>query len=188
MTANINAVRAARDHCLALQRGHALIYDGRYRHLFEPLTPLKVTREQLYAPGRPGEPCNVGVEFTDEPGSDATLPAVWPFFGQFIAHDITVDRSPLGHHPAPGEIRNFRTPRANLEGIYGASPVGSPYLYDTANPAKLLIGSGGHDLPRNQQGTALIGDPRNDVHLFMNADEDRLGCYEDQVAFRLAED
>jgi hypothetical protein len=41
-----------------------------------------------------------------------------------------------------------------------------PYLYDLRDPAKLLTGDGGHDLPRNAQGVALIGDPRNDVHLF----------------------
>jgi Animal haem peroxidase len=94
--------------------------------------------------------------------------AGWPFFGQFIAHDITADRSPLGHRADPDQIRNFRTPRANLEGVYGAGPIGSPYLYDSADPVKLLLGPGGHDVPRNQQGIALVGDPRNDVHLFMN--------------------
>jgi hypothetical protein len=93
---------------------------------------------------------------------------VWPFFGQFIAHDITADRSPLGHRANPEQIRNFRTPRANLEGVYGAGPVGSPYLYDSDDPAKLLLGQSGSDVPRNEQGIALVGDPRNDVHLFMN--------------------
>ena len=36
------------------------------------------------------------------------------------------------------------------------------------DPAKLLLGPGGNDVPRNQEGLALIGDPRNDVHLFVN--------------------
>ena len=60
----------------------------------------------------------------------------------------------------------MRTPRANLESLYGGGPVGSPYLYARADPAKLLARDG--DLPRNQEGIALIGDPRNDVHMFMN--------------------
>src|SRR5262249_12441360 len=38
----------------------------------------------------------------------------------------------------------------------------------SADPPQLLLGPGGHDVPRNQQGIALVGDPRNDVHLFMN--------------------
>jgi len=50
---------------------------------------------------------------------------VWPLFGQFIAHDITADRSPLGHHADPERVRNFRTPRANLEGVYAAGDVRS---------------------------------------------------------------
>jgi hypothetical protein len=79
-------------------------------------------------------------------------------------HDITADRSPLAHRVDPGQIRNFRTPRANLEGVYGAGPVGSPYLYARDDPAKLLIGPGGHDVPRNHEGIALLGDPGNDVH------------------------
>jgi hypothetical protein len=64
-------------------------------------------------------------------------------------------------------LRNIRSPRANLEALYGGGPVGSPYLYDHADPAKLLLGVGGRDVPRNQQGVALISEPRNDVHAFM---------------------
>jgi hypothetical protein len=64
-------------------------------------------------------------------------------------------------------IRNFRTPRANLECVYGGGPVGSPYLFDRDDAAKLLLGTDGGDLPRNSQGVALVGDPRQDVHLFM---------------------
>ena len=60
----------------------------------------------------------------------------------------------------------MRSPRANLESLYGGGPGGSPYLYERADPAKLLHGD--DDLPRNQEGIALVGDPRNDVHVFMS--------------------
>ena len=66
----------------------------------------------------------------------------------------------------PAQIRNFRVPKANLEGVYGAGPVGSPYLYSKDDPAKLLLSATGRDVPRNHEGIALIADPRNDVHLF----------------------
>ena len=155
----------ARDYCLAPHRVDAPVEGGRYRRLFTDLPPLQADERALHELGRPGGPANVGV---DGDASDASVEAGWPFFGQFIAHDITADRSPLGHRADPSQIRNFRTPRANLEGVYGAGPVGSPYLYDNSDPAKLLLGGGGHDVPRNQQGIALVGDPRNDVHLFMN--------------------
>jgi Animal haem peroxidase len=91
---------------------------------------------------------------------------VWPFFGQFVAHDITADRSPVTHRGDADRISNFRVPRANLEGLYGSGPVGSPYLYARDDPAKLLLSPHGNDVPRNLEGIALIGDPRNDVHLF----------------------
>jgi hypothetical protein len=155
-----------RDHCLAPERAAAPVYGGRYRRMFEQLPALDVEEEALHALGRPGGLCDGGAEFGD--GADGRSAAVWPFFGQFIAHDITADRSPLGHRSAPEQIRNFRTPRANLEGVYGSGPVGSPYLYRQDDPVKLLLGPGGHDVPRNQEGIALLGDPRNDVHLFVN--------------------
>ena len=100
------------------------------------------------------------------PATTATAAAGWPFFGQFIAHDITADRSPIGPHADATTIANFRSPRANLECLYGAGPVGAPFLYDARDPAKLLRGDG--DVPRNAQGTALLGDPRNDVHVFIS--------------------
>ena len=159
----------ARDHCLAPERIDSPVYAGRYRRLLEDLPPLEVDEESLHALGRPGGPCDAGIEFVDDADdADARVAAVWPFFGQFVAHDITADRSPVGHRGDPGQIRNFRTPRANLEGVYGAGPVGSPYLYERDDPARLLLGPGGHDVPRNHQGIALVGDPRNDSHLFMN--------------------
>ena len=155
-----------RDHCLAPERAQGTPADGRYGLLFDDLPRLEVDEEALHALGRAGGPCDVGVEFADD--ADAAGAAVWPFFGQFVAHDITADRSPLGHRADPQAIRNFRTPKANLEGVYGSGPVGSPYLYERDDPARLLLATSGHDVPRNPEGIALIGDPRNDVHLFTN--------------------
>jgi hypothetical protein len=151
-----------RDHCLAPERVDAPIHGGRYRLLFEDLPPLRVDESALHALGRPGGPCDLGAD----PGADAGVPAVWPFFGQFIAHDITADRSPVVDRADPARIRNFRVPKANLEGVYGTGPVGSPYLYQRDDSAKLLLSSSGSDVPRNHEGIALIGDPRNDVQLF----------------------
>ena len=159
-----HAARVARDHCLAPERVDAPIYGGRYRSLFEDLPPLQVDENALHELGRPGGPCDLGGDVVDD--ADSHVAAVWPFFGQFIAHDITADRSALGHRADRAQIRNFRVPKANLEGVYGAGPVGSPYLYGKDDPAKLLLSPAESDVPRNHEGIALIGDPRNDVHLF----------------------
>jgi hypothetical protein len=117
--------------------------------------------------GRRGGACDGGLAADVGESSDAREAAGWPIFGQFVAHDLTADRSPVTLHADPATIRNFRTPRVNLEHVYDGGPVGSPYLYDRDDSAKLLLGVDDADLPRNSQGIALVGDPRQDVHLFM---------------------
>src|SRR5919197_2255211 len=157
-----------RDHCLAPTRQvDAPIYGGRYDRLLPGLRPLVTDVPLLHALGRSGGPCD-GAPLADAGGDDAREAAGWPLFGQFVTHDITADRSPVTHHADPEAIRNFRTPRVNLECLYGGGPVGSPYLYRRDDPAKLLLSESQRDVPRNAEGIALIGDPRNDVHLFVN--------------------
>jgi hypothetical protein len=154
----------ARGHSLAPGRHTgAPEHTTEYVRLFPDLTPHVVDEAWLRALGARGGACD-GADLADD---DSGVAAGWPFFGQFIAHDITADRSPLTHR-ADATVRNFRLPRLNLECLYGAGPVGGPYLFDHDDPAKLLLGPGGVDLPRNSQGVALAGDPRNDVHIFVN--------------------
>jgi len=98
--------------------------------------------------------------------AEAQIEAGWPLFGQYVAHDLTADRSPLTTHADVELLANVRSARANLEPLYGPGPVGEPYLYRRSDPAKLLESEG--DVPRNEEGTALIADPRNDSHIFMS--------------------
>ena len=45
-------------------------------------------------------------------GDNPRLPAGFTYFGQFVDHDLTLDRSALGETMAdPEQLRNFRTPR-----------------------------------------------------------------------------
>ena len=149
-----------RDHCFAPDRIDAPIGEGgRYGRMFD-LPALEADETILHRLGGAGGFCDGG---DDE--QDSKVEAGWPFFGQYVAHDLTADRSPLRTHTDLGALRNMRSPRANLEALYGGGPGGSPYLYRRDDPAKLLEDEG--DLPRNQEGIALIGDPRNDVHVFM---------------------
>jgi hypothetical protein len=93
------------------------------------------------------------------------------FLGQFVDHDITFDTSStLGTPSDPLTSPNGRTPSLDLDSVYGGGPAVSPALYDTSNdPAKLSIGTGGifEDLPRMDDGIAIIGDPRNDEHMIV---------------------
>ena len=161
-----------RDQCLAPARAEGMPPSvGAYQRLFPELPPLDCDDDALHALGRVGGVCDT-VEGVEAEAADAEEAAGWPLLGQFVAHDITADRSPLTHHAELAGIRNARSARANLECIYGDGPGGSPFLYDRDDPAKLLLGQDDAgrplDLPRNRQGVALIGDPRNDVHLVMN--------------------
>jgi hypothetical protein len=150
-----------RDHCLAPDRVDGPVGEGgRYWRMFD-LPALEVDETLLHRLGAAGGFCDGG-----DCEDDSRLEAGWPFFGQYVAHDLTADRSPLRAHADLGALRNMRSPRANLESLYGGGPAGSPYLYRRDDPAKLLDDDG--DLPRNQEGIALIGDPRNDVHVFMS--------------------
>jgi hypothetical protein len=164
-----------RDHCLAPGRAVDAPEPagGGYRRLFPELAPLDCADDALHALGRAGGACDAAAAVgAGGSGPDAKGAAGWPVFGQFVAHDLTTDRSPLTHHAELAEVRNARSPRANLETVYGDGPAGMPFLYDRDDPAKLLVGRNDAgrpaDLPRNPQGVALVGDPRNDVHLLMS--------------------
>jgi hypothetical protein len=96
----------------------------------------------------------------------------WPAdFRQFVAHDITADRSDrssLRSHVDSAALRNARTPLLNLECLYANGPVGHPFLYRRDDLAKLLLGVDEADVPRNAEGIAIVGDPRNDSHMLMS--------------------
>ncbi|HTJ39013.1 MAG TPA: peroxidase family protein [Dactylosporangium sp.] len=157
----------ARDQCLSRVRAaDRPIGAARYGHMFPSLEPLVTDPGLLMRAGDNGGVCAADPSVYECPDDDATEAAGWPFFGQLVAHDITADRSPVAGGVDPEALRNARAPRLNLEMIYADGPIGAPYLFDLDDPAKFLLSRDGGDVPRNRQGVALIGDPRNDVHLF----------------------
>jgi hypothetical protein len=111
----------------------------------------------------------------DEAGVDTdnrTVPAGYTFMGQFIDHDITFDpTSSLEQENDPEAVFNFRTPLLELDSVYAGGPQVNPYLYQ-ADGCKFLIAKdsagAGDDLPRNVDGVAIIGDPRNDENLVLS--------------------
>jgi hypothetical protein len=134
--------------------------------MFPDLPAFEADEAFLRTLGGAGGVCDCS-DAEDDPASLADVAAGWPIFGQFVAHDITADRSPLEHHVDSHTLQNARGPQLNLECLYGDGPVGHPFLYQREDPAKLLLGPGGLDVPRNAEGTALVGDPRNDSHMLM---------------------
>ncbi|HWI06269.1 MAG TPA: heme peroxidase family protein [Solirubrobacteraceae bacterium] len=108
------------------------------------------------------------------------IPAGYTYLGQFVDHDITFDpTSKLERDNDPLALVNFRTPRLDLDSLYGTGPSDQPFLYEWAERrdrgVKLLVGRpaagegrAAADLPRNEQGVALIGDPRNDENAIVS--------------------
>ncbi|HEV2787419.1 MAG TPA: heme peroxidase family protein [Solirubrobacteraceae bacterium] len=114
-----------------------------------------------------------------ESGDNVDIPAGYTYLGQFIDHDITFDpTSQLQKVNDPYALADFRTPRLDLDSLYGAGADDQPFLYEWTSRrdrgVKLLVGRNPPDdrnaiadLPRNVQGRALLGDPRNDENLIL---------------------
>src|SRR5581483_7665718 len=114
---------------------------GKYGRMFADLEVLATNETYLLALGREGSLMDVDTHNEGEGVShNPRIPAGFPIFGQFIAHDITADRSLLLHHARLEELRNFRTPRLDLECLYAAGPSGDPHLYDLNDLDKFLLG------------------------------------------------
>ena len=106
------------------------------------------------------------------------------YFGQFIDHDLTRDETTLEDAATPvDERRNMRTPRLDLDSVYGNGPIGSKLLYDNSPPerARFVLGmtksardrdtnqtlpSTPDDFPRSN-GVPEMGDDRNDENLIL---------------------
>jgi hypothetical protein len=103
--------------------------------------------------------------------TSSRLFAGFTFIGQFIDHDITFDNTPLAlQQEDPDATTNFRTPRYDLDSVYGRGPVTEPQFYDPADPVKLLVTSnvnGVEDMRRDSNGKAIIPEARNDENLII---------------------
>jgi hypothetical protein len=109
------------------------------------------------------------------------IPAGYTYLGQFIDHDITYDPASVQQKvDDPGALIDYRTPRLDLDSLYGRGPKDDPFLYDISlalsRDVELLVGKNPpgdddfepRDLPRNHQGRALLGDPRNDENIIVS--------------------
>jgi Animal haem peroxidase len=100
-----------------------------------------------------------------------TIPAGYTYFGQFVDHDVTFDpASSLQQQNDPDALVDFRTPRLDLDCLYGRGPADEPHMYQKDDRVLFTVptenkGFGAmkrFDLPRAKDDTALIGDKRND--------------------------
>lgn len=138
-----------------------------------------------------------------DPEENLFLPAGYTYLGQFIDHDLTLDTTStldiandLKNPAKPAnDPSNLRSPRFDLDCVYGNGPGDQPYLYvqkDAESPAGPLFKDAsmvldGDDLPRGKNGRALIGDKRNDENSIVNQVQQAFIKFHNQVVRHLVE-
>jgi len=154
-------------------------FEGRFGRMFRTLPPADHTETMLADLAEKMIAVDEGTAPNDDPDAEENsgIAAGYTYFGQFIDHDITFDpASSLQKTNDPDALVDFRTPRFDLDCVYGRGPDDQPYLYrnDGLNMllGRALTGDAGgltnkRDLPRNtpeggEPQRAVIGDPRND--------------------------
>ncbi len=129
----------------------------------------------------PAVTARIAAAMTVGGGGTGDVPAGYTYLGQFVDHDLTMDATQvkLGDDITPAELVQGRSPRLDLDSLYGAGPgnPGSARFY-ADDGVHLKVGDTrrvdndarkkGHDLPRIPGSrTAMIPDPRNDENLIV---------------------
>jgi hypothetical protein len=169
-------------------------FEGRFGRMFRNLDAASHNIEDLILLARVNQNGIGGMtaahedEQTPEEQKDdeenSGISAGYTYLGQFIDHDLTFDPSTMAQQSSdPDAIVDFRTPKFDLDNMYGRGPDDQPYLYDFQDDGtiRMLLGkplsgndhdSNTRDLPRNNPATgrkfALIGDKRNDENVIVS--------------------
>jgi hypothetical protein len=174
-------------------RGRALapassLYTGPFGRMFRALPPADFGETDEQSKAALMELGKMMSALPDPPKDAADpeesgIPALYTYLGQFIDHDLTFDpASSLEKQNDPDALVDFRTPRFDLDNVYGRGPDDQPYFYRSvagfAAP-KFILGSPmtgagpAFDLPRSSGSKpfdkrAIIGDPRNDENVLVS--------------------
>ena len=144
------------------------LHEGRFGRMFRRLPPAPhYTDDELADMAdsmREQVPAGWNPEPRVEDGDNPDIPAGYTYFGQFIDHDITFDpASSLQQQNDPAALTDFRSPRFDLDSLYGSGPIDEPFQYERTStphstPARLLLEPNTNDirdLPRKQPGLGV---------------------------------
>ena len=161
----------------------SLLFEGPFGRIFRAVPPADfgpddVTTSKNLAALAKAMVADPDVAKDGPDAEESGIPAVYTYFGQFIDHDLTFDpASSLQKQNDPDALVDFRTPRFDLDNIYGRGPDDQPYMYNADGRTFVLgkpltgapeVNAGAKDLQRNAQERALIGDPRNDENVIVS--------------------
>ncbi len=165
------------------------LYEGPFGRMFRFLPPAEFGATESQNLGSLHHLAKAMVSTADPARDEADpeesgIPAAYTYFGQFVDHDLTFDpASSLQKQNDPDALVDFRTPRFDLDNIYGRGPDDQPYLYESdgatlkrglplggapGNPTAtdLVRSPGAPDKPEEHR--AIIGDPRNDENVIVS--------------------
>ena len=159
-------------------------FEGRFGRMFRTLPPAHFDETMLIDLARAmtadADTPTPEDQIDDEENSG--ISAGYTYLGQFIDHDLTFDpASSLQKQNDPDGLTDFRTPRFDLDCVYGRGPDDQPYLY-RQDGVHMLLGAKltGNDadpkarmIPREtpeegEAARATIGDPRNDENVIVS--------------------
>jgi hypothetical protein len=168
-------------------------FEGRFGRMFRRLKPAEHDPEDLEKlaridTGQGGMTAikedNPTPETQVDDEENSGISAGYTYLSQFIDHDLTFDPSTLEQQKSDPEATvDFRTPRFDMDNLYGRGPDDQPYLYAFQDDGtiKMLLGRpltgnpvdpNTRDLPRTAAETgrkfALIGDKRNDENVIVS--------------------
>jgi hypothetical protein len=170
--------RHAQDSYLVI--GEGLFIEGARSAVAPADAPAEARRFRFSRLGRRGTQVSPAIRrevakaMAHTGGGSPGIPAGYTYLGQFIDHDLTFDKTPLGPDVSPAEMLQNRSPALDLDSLYGAGPGRTPRFFE-ANRRKLKTGATvrtsnanpgarGFDVPR-EGAKALIPDRRNDENL-----------------------
>ena len=114
-------------------------FEGRFGRMFRALPPAKFSPEALHrlavamtAEHEDDVSPETSADDEENAGADRTHPSIsagYTYWGQFIDHDLTFDpASSLQKTNDPNGLIDYRTPRFDLDNLYGRGPDDQPYL------------------------------------------------------------
>jgi Animal haem peroxidase len=161
------------------------MFEGRFGRLFRTLPAAEFNETDLEKLGKAmTAPADVTSADEVDPEENSAISAGYTYLGQFIDHDLTFDpASSLQQQNDPDALVDFRTPRFDLDCVYGRGPDDQPYLY-RGDGLHMLLGDvltgftddpKARSVPRNtpepktkEPARALIGDKRNDENVIVS--------------------